>query len=124
MPTCIRSAGVATAYVIMHSVMILIVQVTPLALEIISWRYFLIFLFSNVIFVFILYFFFPETKCKTLEEIGALFGDEVCRDYKAFDVKRHLLIASLAQVAETLEEAGQKYKEEKMQTQHNEEPVS
>lgn len=79
MPTCIRSAGVASAYVVMHSVMIAIVQVTPLALAKISWRYFLIFLFANVIFVFILYFYYPETKGKTLEEMNALFGDEVSR---------------------------------------------
>ena len=79
MPTCIRSAGVATAYVVMHSIMIMIVQVTPLALEVISWRYFLIFLISNAIFVVILYFYFPETKGKTLEEMNALFGDEASR---------------------------------------------
>ena len=77
MPTCIRSAGVATAYVVMHSIMILIVQVTPLALEVISWRFFLIFLISNAIFLVIFFFFFPETKGKTLEEMNALFGDEV-----------------------------------------------
>lgn len=82
MPTCIRSAGVATAYVVMHCVMIAIVQVTPLALAKISWRFFLIFLFANVIFVFILYFFYPETKDKTLEEMSALFGDEVSQGSK------------------------------------------
>lgn len=77
MPTSIRSAGVATAYVVMHCIMIVIVQVTPLALESISWRYFLIFLFANSIFVVILYVFYPETKGKTLEEMNAVFGDEV-----------------------------------------------
>jgi hypothetical protein len=82
MPTCIRSAGVATAYVVMHCVMIAIVQVTPIALEVISWRYFLIFLFSNVIFVVILYNFYPETKGKTLEEMNVLFGDEVSQMQK------------------------------------------
>ncbi|KAJ4375408.1 hypothetical protein N0V83_002495 [Neocucurbitaria cava] len=102
MPTCIRSAGVATAYVVMHTVMIVIVQVAPLALEAISWRFFLIFLVANVAFVGILYTFYPETKSKTLEEIGALFGDEV---------------------AETLEEAGLHFKEEKQQTQHIERPL-
>lgn len=77
MPTCIRSAGVATSYVVMHSVMILVVQVTPMALEDISWRYFLIFLICNCIFVVLLFLFYPETKGKTLEEMNALFGDEV-----------------------------------------------
>lgn len=79
MPTCIRSAGAATAYVAMHCMMILLVQVAPLALEVISWRFFLIFLISNVIFIVIFIFFYPETKGKTLEEMNALFGDQVSR---------------------------------------------
>ncbi|KAF1816930.1 MFS transporter [Eremomyces bilateralis CBS 781.70] len=103
MPTCIRSAGVATAYVVMHCIMIVIVQITPLALEVISWRFFLIFLIANAIFVVILYLFYPETKGKTLEEMSALFGDEV---------------------AETLEEAGMHVKDEKQQTQHIEMSIS
>lgn len=124
MPTCIRSAGVATAYVVMHSIMIAIVQVTPLALEVISWRYFLIFLFSNVIFVVILYVFYPETKGKTLEEMNALFGDEVSQETEAVNRKGHTLIVPRAQIAETLEEAGLNHRDEKQQTQHIERPVS
>ncbi|CAO2654537.1 Nn.00g112700.m01.CDS01 [Neocucurbitaria sp. VM-36] len=103
MPTCIRSAGVATAYVVMHTVMIVVVQITPLALQSISWRFFLIFLVANVAFVVILYVFYPETKGKTLEEMSALFGD---------------------QVAETIEEAGVHLKEEKQQTQPIEKPLA
>ena len=30
----------------------------------------------SVVYVILIYFFFPETKGRTLEEIGALFGDE------------------------------------------------
>lgn len=123
MPTCIRSAGVATAYVVMHTVMIVIVQVAPLALEAISWRFFLIFLVANVAFVGILYTFYPETKSKTLEEIGALFGDEVSRNTHSFKIEGRMLISPHVQVAETLEEAGLHFKEEKQQTQHIERPL-
>jgi hypothetical protein len=80
MPTSIRSAGVATAYTVMHCIMICIVQVTPIALEKISWRYFVIFLIMNCVFIVIFYFFYPETKGKTLEEMNAVFGDEVSRN--------------------------------------------
>lgn len=122
MPTCIRSAGVASAYVVMHTVMIVIVQITPLALESISWRFFLIFLIANCVFVVILYTFYPETKGTTLEEMNALFGDEVSRTSISFDVRGPILIY-FAQVAETLEEAGVHFKEEKLQTQHIEKPL-
>lgn len=39
----------------------------------------MIFVICDVIFIIIFILFFPETKNKTLEEIGLLFGDEVCR---------------------------------------------
>jgi hypothetical protein len=117
MPTCIRSAGVATAYVVMHCVLIAIVQVSPLALTKISWRYFLIFLFANVMFVVILFVAYPETRGKTLEEMNVLFGDEASRESSSFQLKNHILIKAL-QVAETLEEAGMNVKEEKEQKQH------
>jgi len=85
MPTSIRAVGVACSYCIFNAIVILLVQVTPLAIAAISWRYFLIFLILDCFFIVFFYFMYPETRNKTLEEIGALFGDEV---------------------AETLEEAG------------------
>jgi Sugar (and other) transporter len=51
--------------------------VTPIAIEAISWKFFLIFVICDIIFIVIFYLFFPETKNKTLEEIGAIFGDDV-----------------------------------------------
>jgi hypothetical protein len=56
----------------------MLVQVTPIAIEAISWRYFLIFVICDCIFIIIFYFFYPETKNKPLEELEALFGDKVC----------------------------------------------
>lgn len=34
----------------------MLVQVTPIAIEAISWRYFLIFIFTDVIFIIVFYF--------------------------------------------------------------------
>jgi Sugar (and other) transporter len=56
-----------------------------IAIDAISWKYFLIFVICDMVFIVLFYFFFPETKNKTLEELEAIFGDRV---------------------AETLEEAG------------------
>ncbi|KIW85243.1 hypothetical protein Z517_00633 [Fonsecaea pedrosoi CBS 271.37] len=76
-PTEIRAAGTATGLATFNAVTVLLVQVGPLAIQAISWRYFLIFLCMDAIFVPLVYFAYPETNGKTLEEIAALFGDEV-----------------------------------------------
>ena len=59
---------------------------TPIAIEAISWKYFMIFVICDVVFIIIFYLFFPETKNKSLEEIGAIFGDEV--SFNMFDEHR------------------------------------
>jgi MFS family permease len=81
-PTSIRATGTATGYAIFNIIVILLTQITPLAIEEISWRYFLIFVICDAIFIVIFVLFYPETKNKTLEEIAALFGDEVCYHFK------------------------------------------
>lgn len=77
MPTSIRTVGCAVAWTALHLVIILLVQVTPLAVEAISWRYFLIFFICSCCFIVAFYFLYPETKGKTLEDIEAIFGDRV-----------------------------------------------
>lgn len=56
---------------------ICLVQVTPIAIENISWRYFLVFIFLDIIFLVGVYFYFPETANTPLEEVARLFGDDV-----------------------------------------------
>ncbi|OQV11272.1 hypothetical protein CLAIMM_15133 [Cladophialophora immunda] len=85
LPTSIRSFGVASFYGTFNAIVIMLVQVTPLALQSITWKYFLIFFISDCIGIVLFYYLCPETRLKTLEEIEALFGETV---------------------AETLEEAG------------------
>lgn len=77
MPTSIRTVGCAVSYAALHLVIILLVQVTPMAVEAISWRYFLIFLVCSCCFIVVFYVLYPETKGKTLEDIEAIFGDKV-----------------------------------------------
>lgn len=48
----------------------------PVALNQIGWRFYLVLIIPSVAYVCIIWFFFPETKGRTLEEIGGLFGDE------------------------------------------------
>jgi hypothetical protein len=68
MPTPIRATGVAISFAIMNGIIIMLVQVTPLGIGTIQWRYFMIFIFIDVIHVVLVYFLFPETNGRPLEE--------------------------------------------------------
>lgn len=61
-------ASVSTASNWLNNV--IISQVTPYAFDAISWRFFFVFMACNVGNAILTYFLFPETKNKTLEEIG------------------------------------------------------
>jgi Sugar (and other) transporter len=82
MPTPIRAAGNAVAFCTFNAITIVLVQVTPIAIEHIAWRYFLIFIITDAIFIVVVYLVYPETVGRTLEEIAALFGDEVAVDIR------------------------------------------
>jgi hypothetical protein len=79
MPTEIRAAGLASGYFVFNALAVLIAQVTPTAIEKISWRYFLIFLIMDCIFIVIVYMFYPETMNMALESVGEAFGDKVVK---------------------------------------------
>jgi hypothetical protein len=83
MPTPMRAAGNAVAFCTFNAITIMLVQVTPIAVENIAWRYFLIFIICDAIFIAVVWWVYPETTGKTLEEIAALFGDEVAVDINA-----------------------------------------
>lgn len=77
MPTEIRAAGLACGYFVFNAVAVLLAQITPLAVAAISWRFFLIFLGMDCIYLIIVLIFYPETQNVVLERVGERFGDPV-----------------------------------------------
>ncbi|GJC90597.1 lactose permease [Colletotrichum liriopes] len=55
------------------------VFVNPIALEAIGWKYYLVFVVILVIGCFIVYFFYPETRGHTLEEMAVIFDGDAAR---------------------------------------------
>jgi hypothetical protein len=49
-------------------------MVTPVAIETIGWRYYLVFLIISAIIVPIVYIFYPETMGRSLEELEMMFA--------------------------------------------------
>ncbi|KAK0392586.1 hypothetical protein NLU13_2081 [Sarocladium strictum] len=76
-PTNIRSRGVAMATATYFISCITYVTPGATALAAISWRYFVVFACLTAVTILVLYFVYPETKGKSLEELNAIFGDAV-----------------------------------------------
>ncbi|EXJ65474.1 hypothetical protein A1O7_01815 [Cladophialophora yegresii CBS 114405] len=49
----------------------------PVALNNIGWKFYLVLIIPSAFYIASVYFLFPETKGRTLEEIGHVFGDDL-----------------------------------------------
>ncbi|EXJ93218.1 hypothetical protein A1O3_01775 [Capronia epimyces CBS 606.96] len=79
-PFFLRSKGLGLGVFTKAVVAIVLAQVTPVALENVGWRYYALFIATNFAAAFIYFFFLPETKGKSLEEIAELFGDTLATE--------------------------------------------
>lgn len=74
-PTHLRAKGVCLGIAHISFQNILWLQVAPVALQHIGWRFFLCFIIPGTIASVVMWVWFPDTKGRPLEEIAALFGD-------------------------------------------------
>ncbi|KAH8172892.1 sugar transporter domain-containing protein [Sarocladium implicatum] len=87
-PTQIRATGGAIATFWSFVIQVILAQASPVALDSVGWRYYFFFIVMNVVTGLIVYFFFPETKGKTLEEISEVFGDPFVTIHMDEDLKK------------------------------------
>lgn len=67
----------------------MVVQVTPVGISNIGWRYYIIYAVFNACFVPVMYFFYPETKNLELEDVDRLFARGNARQIlEAVDIKQ------------------------------------
>lgn len=76
-PTHIRSRGVSFALAVLFLSTIAYLEAAPTAFAQVGWKYYLLFIILTAINIPLVWYYFPETKGLTLEEIGEKFGDEV-----------------------------------------------
>ncbi|OQU93801.1 hypothetical protein CLAIMM_00268 [Cladophialophora immunda] len=95
-PTTIRSQGVAWSLAGTFLSTLVYVEAAPTALANIKWKYYIVFICLTFVNIWIFYFWCPETRGKSLEEINALFGDEVVVHFAdATEKQRHELTAKV-----------------------------
>lgn len=73
----VRAKGTAVAVICNVLVNIVFNQISPIAFSNVGFKYYGVFIALNCVGAIVVFFFFPETKGKSLEEINALFGEEV-----------------------------------------------
>ena len=76
-PTTIRAKGLSLALFAYFVGAITYTTPSALAFQHIGWHMYLLYMSLCLISTVIVYFYVPETKGLPVEEIGALFGDEV-----------------------------------------------
>ncbi|KAJ4127074.1 hypothetical protein NW768_008697 [Fusarium equiseti] len=76
-PTHLRGKGFAVSCAGLFVGSLTLLEAAPTAFQTIGWRFYLIMMAFTIICAIIFILYFPETKGLTLEEISALFGDEV-----------------------------------------------
>lgn len=74
-PTHIRGQGTAVGMCAWYAAQIIILVAGPIALTEIGWKFLLVMVIPTGIYFFLVYFFFPETRQKSLEDINEAFGE-------------------------------------------------
>jgi MFS family permease len=80
-PMHIRAEGMALGMSALYLADIIVLVAGPIALDNIKWKFFLVFIIPTAVEWVCVYFFFPETKQRSLEDINAAFGETVAVHY-------------------------------------------
>jgi MFS family permease len=80
-PTEIRGQGTAVGMFNQFAAQIIILVAGPIALNNIGWKFFLVLICPTAVYIPVIYFFSPETRQRSLEDINAQFGETVAVHY-------------------------------------------
>ena len=75
-PNHLRSQGVAWGVSFFYLASEVTLVAAPVALDSIGWKFYLVLIVPSSVYIVLLALLFPETKGRTLEEIGIAFGDQ------------------------------------------------
>lgn len=76
LPLRIRQRGSALAVVWQWLITFLVVEITPVGIQNIGWKLYIVFCILNWASIVVVWFWYPETSGKTLESIDFLFASQ------------------------------------------------
>jgi hypothetical protein len=85
-PFRLRSRGLTVTWVATICAIFFNTFVNPIALNAIAWKYYIVFIVVLLVYGLTAYFFYPETKGYTLEQIAVLFDGPGVRDENAAEL--------------------------------------
>jgi MFS family permease len=71
-----RAKGLALQVISTSVALVFNLFANPVALEAISWKYYIVYICILVLILFVVYFTYPETKGYTLEEVAVVFEED------------------------------------------------
>jgi hypothetical protein len=95
----------------------IVVMVTPVALDTIGWRYYILYAVISACIPVTVYLFYPETMGRSLEGLSAVFRD-AGSVWEVVDMAKRMPTGDVGGVAEDLERRGQEKELEKELKEH------
>jgi sugar porter (SP) family MFS transporter len=75
-PMRVRAIGTSVCTCANWASNVLISQVSPIGMARLQYKFYILFVVTNIVNALVVFFFFPETKGKSLEEMDEVFGDQ------------------------------------------------
>lgn len=76
LPYSLRAKGLTVEMISIYGSLVVLAFVNPIALDDIGWRYYIVYCVILALIVVVTWFYFPETKGHSLEEIAEIFDGE------------------------------------------------
>ena len=86
-PYQLRARGIALTQLSTYAAIFFNTFVNPIALDAIGWKYYIVFAVILVVVTLTVYFYYPETKGHTLEEMAVLFDKVKVTGLENGDIK-------------------------------------
>jgi H+/Cl- antiporter ClcA len=99
----LRSRGLTVAWCTTVASIFFNSFVNAIALDAIGWKYYIVFAVILFIFIFVVYFTYPETRGHTLEQIAVIFDGDEAVPAQAVALERHKVDATYVDDVEAKE---------------------